>query len=195
MKTMFCFLLLLAALPAFAQTNYHDSLLAFQANYKKDLYQIIKNDTAYVRFYEPDASYRVRATVALLPRQSFFGMNASASQKLKAKRFAKITFTLNDKSYELYAYQLDFLLNSKDHKDDFFIPFTDAGAGTSSYEGGRYLDFKESDIVNNQLVIDFNRAYNPYCAFTTGYNCPIPPRENDLPVEIAAGEKKFAKGH
>jgi uncharacterized protein len=76
-----------------------------------------------------------------------------------------------------------------------FIPFIDEGSGQSSYEGGRYLDFKMSNIVDNKLIIDFNKAYNPYCAFTTGYNCPIPPSENTLPVVITAGEKMFARGH
>lgn len=195
MKTFIFFLLIITVFPAAAQNNYHDSLLAFQSNYKKDLFEIIKNDTAFVRFYEPDARYRVIARVELLPGQSFFGMSTSGNSSHKAKRFAKLYFTVNDKTYELFAYQLGFLLDSKDNKDDFFIPFIDEGSGKSSYEGGRYLDFKISDIVDNKLIIDFNKAYNPYCAFTTGYNCPIPPSENTLSVVITAGEKKFAKGH
>lgn len=195
MRSVIFSLLLIAAFPAIAQNNYRDSLLAFQANYKKDLVEIIKNDTAFVRFYEPDARYRVTAKVELLSSQSFFGMSTSGNRSLKARRFAKLYFTLNGKPYELYAYQLGFLLDSKDNKDDFFIPFTDEGSGKASYEGGRYIDFKMSDIVDNKLIIDFNKAYNPYCAFTTGYNCPIPPSENTLPVAVTAGEKKFAKGH
>ena len=194
MKPILFFFLLSVAFPAIAQNNYHDSLLAFQANYKKDLFEIIKNDTAFVRFYEPDARYRVIARVELVS-SSFFTMSASGKSGLKAKRFAKLSFTLNGKPHELFAYQLGFLLESKDNKDDFFVPFIDDGSGKLSYEGGRYLDFKVSDIVGNKLIIDFNKAYNPYCAFTTGYNCPIPPSENTLSVAITAGEKQFAKGH
>lgn len=195
MKPVLFSILLIATLSATAQNNYQDSLLAFQANYKKDLFGIIKKDTAFVRFYEPDARYRVTARVELLSSQSFFSMSASGGSAHKAKKFAKLYFTLNGKPYELFAYQLGFLLDSKDNKDDFFIPFIDEGSGSSSYEGGRYLDFKIGEIVDNKLIIDFNRAYNPYCAFTTGYNCPIPPPENALHVVVAAGEKKFAKGH
>jgi uncharacterized protein len=195
MRPVLFSLLLIIAFPAIAQHNYHDSLLAFQVKYKKDLFEIIKNDTAFVHFYEPDVHYRVTAQVELLPNQSFFAMHASGNRALKAKRFAKLHFTLNGKPYELFAYQLGFLLDSKDNKDDFFIPFIDEGGGKSSYEGGRYLDFKMGDIIDNKLIIDFNKAYNPYCAFTTGYNCPIPPSENTLSVVITAGEKKFAKGH
>ena len=193
MKTILFFFIIIAGFSAIAQNNYQDSLLAFQTNYKKDLFKIIKNDTSFVRFYKPDTRYRVVAQVHLLSNQFFFEMGTSGSRKLKAKRLAKINFTLNGKSFEMFAYQLGFLLDSKDNKDDFFIPFTDGGSGESSYEGGRYLDFKMGDIEGNKLIIDFNKAYNPYCAFTTGYNCPIPPRENNLNAVIAAGEKKFAK--
>ena len=195
MKPVLFFLLVIATLTATSQNNFHDSLIAYQTNYKKDLFKIIKDDTAFVRFYEPDAQYRIIARIELLPSQPFFGMSTSGGSEFKAKRYAKLSFTLSGKPYELFAYQLGFLLESKDNKDDFFIPFTDESSGESSYEGGRYLDFKVSDIVGNELIIDFNRAYNPYCAFTTGYNCPIPPSENALPVPIAAGEQKFAKGH
>ncbi|PWT79162.1 MAG: DUF1684 domain-containing protein [Bacteroidetes bacterium] len=195
MKPVLSFLLVCVAFPAIAQDNYHDSLLVFQANYKKDLSAIIKSDTAFVRFYEPDLRYRVIARAELVSGQPFFTMTTSGSRTLKAKRFAKLYFTLNGQPYELFAYQLSFWLDSKDNKDDFFIPFVDEGSGKSSYEGGRYLDFKVSDIVDNKLVIDFNKAYNPYCAFTTRYNCPIPPSENTLHADVLAGERKFAKEH
>ena len=80
-------------------------------------------------------------------------------------------------------------------KNYLFVPFTDLTSGGESYGGGRYLDFFMDDIKNNYLEVDFNKAYNPYCAYATGFNCPIPPAENDLPVSIIAGEKNFAKKH
>ncbi len=79
------------------------------------------------------------------------------------------------------------------YKDHLFLPFTDLTSGEESYGGGRYIDLETTGIINNRLVIDFNKAYNPYCTYSDGYNCPIPPRENDLPVAIRAGEKAFAK--
>ncbi len=81
------------------------------------------------------------------------------------------------------------------YKNYLFLPFTDLTSGNRSYGGGRYLDFLMEDIKSNTLIIDFNKAYNPYCAYTTGYNCPIPPRENDLPVAIPAGEMEYSKAH
>jgi uncharacterized protein (DUF1684 family) len=71
--------------------------------------------------------------------------------------------------------------------------FTDGTSGNESYDVGRYLDFRMSDIKNNKIVIDFNKAYNPYCAYEKGYNCPIPPKENNVSMPIRAGEKKFNK--
>jgi uncharacterized protein (DUF1684 family) len=93
----------------------------------------------------------------------------------------------------LYIYQSEALMQQEKYKDYLFVPFGDATSGFTSYGGGRYMDFRLQDIKNNQLIIDFNKAYNPYCAYTTGYNCPIPPKENLLTVAIPAGEKNYGK--
>lgn len=188
-------LLLLAApgLNAAAQNAYVDSLYAFQHHYKADLVKIIKDDTSRVRFFAPDSGYRVNASVELLPNESFFAMPTSSGAKKQAKKFAKLVFSLKGNTYVLYAYQLLILLNDEKYKDDFFIPFLDGTSSVSTYEGGRYLDFKTGDIHEQTLIIDFNKAYNPYCAFTTGFNCPIPPRENTLPLQVNAGEMSFWK--
>jgi len=177
-----------------SQPPYHDSIIMYQANYKKDLYSIIKKDTAYVKFYAIDSAYKVTASVEKLHDQAFFPMATSNSSSHSAIKFARVKFNLHGKQYTLFAYQLSFLLNSAKHKNDFFIPFTDSTSGMESYGGGRYIDFAIKDIQpSNTLVIDFNKAYNPYCAFTSGYSCPIPPKENDLEVAIRAGEMNFGK--
>ena len=84
-------------------------------------------------------------------------------------------------------------MQQEKYKDYLFIPFGDATSGLTSYGGGRYMDFTLADIKDNTLVIDFNKAYNPYCAYTIGYNCPIPPKENLLTEAINAGEKNYGK--
>jgi uncharacterized protein (DUF1684 family) len=78
-------------------------------------------------------------------------------------------------------------------RDFLFLPFQDDTNGESTYGGGRYIDLKVGDIEDGKLTIDFNKAYNPYCAYGDGWNCPIPPVENILEVEIAAGEKNYKK--
>lgn len=193
MKWITLLIVMVAATAAHAQSTYQDSLYDYQATYKKDLYIIIKKDTAHVEFYAPDPAYRVIASVELLANEPFFTLSTSSGRSLQAKKFARLRFSLHGQQYELYAYQLLHLLNSIENRDHFFIPFLDEGSGRLTYQGGRYIDCTVADIRNKTLALDFNKAYNPYCAFTSGYNCPIPPKENTLAVEIRAGEKKFAK--
>jgi uncharacterized protein (DUF1684 family) len=77
---------------------------------------------------------------------------------------------------------------------DFFLPFKDQTNGRETYGAGRYLDSHRPGIrtlEENRLVVDFNYAYNPYCAYSPNYSCPLPPRENWLDVPIKAGELDF----
>jgi len=187
---MLCLIVTVAA----GQSPYTDSILWYQHTYKIDLFPVINKDTAAVRFYPVDPSYRVVASVEKLVQQPFFPMATSDNRAKDAVKYARVTFTLLGKEYTLYAYQLSVLLNSNKNKDNFFIPFTDGTSGHNSYGGGKYIDFMTGNITpGNRLVIDFNKSYNPYCAFRTGYSCPIPPKENELPVEIKAGEMNFLR--
>ena len=71
----------------------------------------------------------------------------------------------------------------------YFLPFTDAGRGTETYGAGRYLE--PEDLAPGLIHVDFNFAYNPYCAYNDAWSCPLPPPENHLPVHIRAGELAF----
>ena len=97
--------------------------------------------------------------------------------KKQAIKYARLRFTLDEKegrAIRVPAFHAG--LENEKYKNDFFIPFTDGTTGIDSYIGGKYIDFSTTDITaSNKLVIDFNRSYNPYCAFRKGYNCPIPP--------------------
>lgn len=74
-----------------------------------------------------------------------------------------------------------------------FLPIKDMTSGAETYGGGRYLNLDLNEISNNKIIIDFNRAYNPWCAYSGGFTCPIPPLENNIMMEIYAGEKDYAK--
>lgn len=93
----------------------------------------------------------------------------------------------------LEVYQSPALMQKEELKDYLFIPFNDLTNYETTYAGGRYLDISRKDIKNNQVVIDFNKCYNPYCAYASGYSCPIPPAANKLNAKIEAGEKMFGK--
>jgi uncharacterized protein (DUF1684 family) len=181
-------LLLGCTQPAFGQHTYEDSLAAFRQNYKEDLYKIIKNDTAHLKFFPANRKMVVEATVNLLQNEEVFLMTTSSGKTKEAKKYAVLSFTLNGKRQRLCVYQLMQLKEKKETAEHLFLPFTDYTCNKESYGGGRYLDLEISDIQNNRVRLDFNKAYNPYCAFTSGYNCPIPPRENALSTSVKAGE-------
>ncbi len=83
-------------------------------------------------------------------------------------------------------------MKTKKYADYLFIPFTDLTTGDESYESGRYIDLSIPQIFNNKISLDFNKAYNLYCANASGFHCPIPLKENFLPVAIKSGEMNFA---
>ena len=97
--------------------------------------------------------------------------------------YATVTFDLEGKQHTLYLYQRP----SGSSDRSFFLPFTDLTNGHQTYGGGRYLDVEV--VGSGQVTLDFNQAYSPYCAFDHEFSCPIPPKENHLPVAILAGEK------
>jgi uncharacterized protein (DUF1684 family) len=189
MKYVVLAIMLLASGPSSAQVTYKDSLKVFRAKYLLELAEIIRNDTQYITFYPPAPALRVQADVALLSNEKTFRMITSSGTSKEAQKYARVSFNLKGKTYHLYLYQLLALKNKKETSGHLFLPFIDLTSGKESYGGGRYIDIETGDIGNGKLTIDFNKAYNPYCAFTTGYNCPLPPRENTLPLSVRAGEK------
>ena len=100
-------------------------------------------------------------------------------------------FTLNGKDHELEIYQSPELITQAEYEDYLFLPFTDNTNGEETYGGGRYLDLRIPK--GNKIILNFNKAYNPYCAYNTNYSCPITPRENYLDIEIKAGVMIYKK--
>ncbi len=194
MKGILFGILFLTGLQATAQQNYEASLKQHRRQYTHDLYDIIKGDTAYLSFFPANKQMIVTATVERLNNEQPFKLTTSSGKKKEAQKYALLRFLLNGKPYQLYTYQLLALKEKAETADELFLPFVDRTSGNESYGGGRYIDLKLSDIHDGKVVIDFNKAYNPYCAFTTGYNCPIPPRENSLPIAVKAGER-YRKEH
>ena len=100
-------------------------------------------------------------------------------------------FELNGIAHELEVYRSLDLIGEEGYEDYLFLPFADESNGESTYGGGRYIDLTipEGDV----LVIDFNRAYNPYCVYNKKYSCPLVPRQNYLKTKVKAGVKDFKK--
>lgn len=177
-----------------AQHDYQSRIRRHRAGYKRDLAEVIKEDTSYVSFYDTRDEYRITGTFKALRNQPVFNMATSSGKAKQAQKIGTITFKMNGSTHTLSAYQLIALRSDPKYQEHFFVPFTDQSNGDETYVAGRYLDFELSDLKKgSEIEIDFNKAYNPYCAFVEGYNCPIPPAENQLMVSINAGEKMYGK--
>lgn len=150
-------------------------------------YQQVKD----LDFYAPNENYQVEATVELIYEYDGFTMLTHAGKEKTYYRYAKCTFEINNEKQILYLYQSKSLIQKKEYRDHLFLPFYDTTNYVSTFGGGRYMDFKLDDIKENKITIDFNKAYNPYCAYAGGFNCPIPPKENRLNIAIEAGEKLY----
>jgi len=179
-----------------AQDAYQDAV-AYQENLSKeyadsatsplkeeDLTKFKKLD-----FFSVDTAYRVVARLKREKNQDFFEMQTTTDRKPEYRVWATAIFNLQGKEYSLSIYQNKKAMDDPEYSDYLFLPFLDLTNGESSYGGGRYIDLRipEDDIV----IIDFNKAYNPYCAYNHRYSCPIVPRENFLDLEVLAGVKKF----
>jgi hypothetical protein len=142
-------------------------------------------------FFKFDSTYVVKASLKRTPDSEWFNMKTTTDRVSPERVYGIITFELKGNTYQLNVYQGKDLMNQDGFEDYLFLPFLDDTNGEESYGGGRYIDLRipESDSI----TIDFNRAYNPYCAYNEKYSCPIVPRVNYLPIEIKAGVKMYAK--
>jgi uncharacterized protein (DUF1684 family) len=199
-QSLLLLLLVLGTLGGHAQeknaSGYTDSIKAFRADYIQT-HELLTTaeQKALLRFYPLDPAYRVIARFEKYADSPWFPMATSGRTPQIQRKYGRLTFAIHDTVLHLMVYQSQDLLQRAATRDYLFIPFTDATSGIESYGAGRYIDCAVGDFRSERVVLDFNRAYNPYCAYAAGYNCPIPPRENDLRVPIPAGEKNYGKAH
>ncbi len=165
----------------------------YKESFKEEGSPIKPEDIRYLRFFKPDEDYRLTATFTRTPDEQPFDMVTSSGMMKKYVKYGELNFEIKGETYTLEVYQSIRLRAMPQYRDYLFIPFKDTTNGTSTYGAGRYLDIEISDIQDDKLVLDFNKAYNPYCAFSDGYNCPRPPVANHLQIAIEAGEKNYAK--
>lgn len=138
-------------------------------------------------FFPINLRYRVVARVEKLENPEKFLMETTTTRRPEYLKEYKITFTVNDTLCELFIYRNVELSKREGYENYLFLPFTDPTNGFASYGGGRYIDLRTP--TGETMVIDFNQSYNPYCAYSWKYSCPVPPKENALPVSIMAGIK------
>ncbi|MEM1134763.1 MAG: DUF1684 domain-containing protein [Bacteroidota bacterium] len=194
-ELMFTFLVLVIFTPfTYAQT-YEEEVFAFQ----KELNEEYKNpDESPLSvkerkkfkshdYFPIDQHYQVQVKFVRASNAVPFKMKTTTDRLPTYEKYGEAVFEISGKSYKLNIYQNHKLRTTEEYKDYLFLPFTDLTNGKETYGGGRYIEL--SIPSGDTIIIDFNKAYNPYCAYSYKYSCPIPPKENHLNTEILAGVK------
>ncbi len=185
----------LLSLPVLGQESYIDSVQQLRVEKTGELIDPTSNVLTDeeidhfqgLDFFPVNSDYRIEGRFEKSIGKKF-EMPTTTDRLPVYRRYGYVYFVIGSDSCRLTVYQNMELRRKEGYKDYLFIPFRDATAPDESYGGGRYIDTRIPE--GNRLFIDFNMAYNPYCAYSYRYSCPIPPKENTLPIPIKAGEKK-----
>ena len=144
-----------------------------------------------LEFFKFDSAYVVKAILKRTPNEKPFEMKTTTSRLPRYVKYAVLEFELKGESFKLDIFQNLNLMDDPEYVDYLFLPFLDETNGESSYGGGRYIELRIPE--GDEILIDFNKAYNPYCAYNEKYSCPIVPRQNYLRTKVEAGVKSFKK--
>ncbi len=143
-----------------------------------------KVDFSYLDYYPANLNFRIEANYNKRDKQDTLSLATSTGTIDKFLVVGTANFKWNEIDNTLLV-----LASTQRNDPTLFIPFLDQTSGETTYGGGRYLDVLPAQ--RGKILLDFNKAYNPYCAYMEGYTCPFPPKENRLAVAIGAGEKSF----
>ena len=177
-------------------SSYDKEMNKFRSAYKQDFLKeerspLKRNDLKFLDFYPVDTNFRVNASFKLYINADTVNFNTSSGRIKQFQPYAIIYFNVSSIPCSLQVYRSLQLAEDSKYANYLFLPFTDMTSGNETYGGGRYIDLDKRNFLDDKIILDFNKAYNPWCAFGEGFNCPVPPKENELEVEIPAGEKKF----
>lgn len=135
-----------------------------------------------LKYFPPNPGLKFKPPIDTnIEMEQILQIQTSAGDNEPYRRAGKIKFTVDGKEVSLTVFK-----GLQD--EDLFLPFKDTTSGKETYGSGRYLEVEEKD---GKLIVDFNYAYNPNCAYNPNWRCPLTPFENNLTVPIEAGEKKF----
>lgn len=143
-----------------------------------------------LNYFPVDSTFRFSGPIHKyhpMPRDTIVGTGGELRPALK---YGYFKFRYGGREYRLQIYKI--LDNQPGYEKELFLGFTDTTSGKTTYGGGRYINLEENP--QNFYEVDFNLAYNPYCAYNPKYSCAVPPAENHLPFAVTAGEKSF-KSH
>ncbi len=141
-------------------------------------------------YYPPNPKYRFIVPLHEHKEKKVIQVMDTAGQIRNFKRWGEFRFVIDGQEFRLQVYTND------PEKEELFVPFKDLTNGKETYGAGRYMDLypHRDRLPDGRWVLDFNRAYNPWCAYNTKYACPFVPPENWLNIPIPAGEKDYRPG-
>jgi len=176
--------------------SFRNEVDQYREAYKKDFLDteaspLDADDLVLLDFYNPDAKWKLTCNCILEDNAMPIDMPTYSGRTKKFKAYATAFCQYKNQKFSLKLYQNLALANQQEYAEHLFLPFKDLTNSDETYGGGRYMDYTIKDIKKNQIIIDFNRCYNPWCAYSNGYNCPVPPRDNHLNLSVKAGEKTF----
>jgi uncharacterized protein (DUF1684 family) len=163
-----------------------DKNRAFRQSAESPLSAVQKTQFDSLKYYPAQLTLLVEAAISRNARPDTVLMQMSDNRAEKYLTWGRAQFQIDNKPQKLAIY-----LKADGKDSTLFIPFTDLTNGHETYGGGRYLDAPLPEPEATEIKLDFNQAYNPYCAYNSEYSCPVPPAENRLPVAVPAGEKSF----
>ena len=144
-----------------------------------------------LEFYKFDSTYVVNAKLTRTPDEKPFKMKTTTDRLPNYVKYGVVEFQLEEKTHQLDIFQNLDILEDEGYEDYLFLPFLDNTNGEGSYSGGRYVEARIPE--GDEIILDFNTAYNPYCAYNDKYSCPIVPRSNYVDADVKAGVKAFDK--
>lgn len=140
-----------------------------------------------LKYFPPDAKYRIDAKLTEIDQKKALALPTSDGKQKTYLEYAYAEFTLDGVDNKLLILEI---MDMGPYRGTLFLAFADKTSANETYGAGRYLDVKKVPGAKS-ITLDFNEAYNPYCAYNDNYSCPFPPKENILTVEIKAGEKTY----
>lgn len=146
---------------------------------------------AGLKYFPPDKAYRLRVKLDRSAEPERIVMPVSQGAERSMLEWGIFNFELNGAHIALAAYKPGDVPPDELDEAGLFIPFRDATSGKETYGAGRYLDLEDEPEEGGYYMLDFNLAYNPYCAYNEEYSCPLPPIKNWLKVPVRAGEKTY----
>lgn len=206
MKTVYIILVIVLAIGAFVfystkggQTPEQYAQQIAKEREEKDRHMKSDSDSPFaanpaeftgLHYFEPDLHYQIKAQLIPIEQKQVRVLPTSDGKEKKYLEYAHVEFQLEGVDCRLLILEI---MDNGPYRGTLFLAFADETSAHETYGAGRYLDLKKNPDAGT-ITLDFNKAYNPYCAYTDGFSCPFPPKENVLKVAIKAGETNYHKG-